>query len=172
MARACTAGRRDVLWIDTLVAMEHTGITTSKSLGSTSTTVAPSTLGRATVIRIRGSWWALLDPAAAQDIAEYGIGLLKASTEAVVAGVASIPGPLSQPDADWLWMHVTQLASGDATAQNGADGNQFARGEIDTKAMRRFGTNDVLLFVAEAISRGGTPPTLGGGIARVLIQEG
>ena len=161
-----------MLWLDTVLSMEHTGITGSKSTGSTSTTVGPANLGRATVIRIRGGWWALLDPAAAQDIVQYGIGILKATDDAVTAGVGSFPGPLSDPDADWLWVQYLMLASGDATAQDGSAINQAARGVIDSKAMRRFTTNDTMLFVAEAVSLGGTPPTLGGGMARVLIQEG
>ena len=172
MARPRSSGRRDVLWVDTFLFMEHTGIADSKSTGSMSATVNPSALGRATVIRIRGSWWGLLDPAAAQDVAEYGIGILKASTDAITAGVASFPGPISDPDADWMWVHYDIFASGDATAQDGSVNNQSKGGTLDTKAMRRFGTNENLIVVAEAVSRGGTPPMLGGLVARVLIQEG
>ncbi len=172
MAREFRRSSKDTLWLDVLVAMEHQSLGTGKTTGNTSTTVGPSNTGRATIIRVRGNYIFLLDPSAANDAKTVALGLIVATASAVVAGVASLPGPISDPDAKWLWVVYHNLLSGDATTQSGADINQAVRGVIDTKAMRRTNTNDNLVFVGEATNQGGTPTVQLGGVARVLILEG
>ncbi len=172
MARDRGTRRRDLLWLDTLVQTEVGALATTNTTGSTSTTVAPSALGRATIVRVRGSYQMLLDPSAAEDVKMIGLGLIIATDVAITAGAASLPSPTEDPDAPWLWVVYHTLVSGDATAQNGADINQAVRGVIDSKAMRRVTTNENLVFLIDAVNNGGTPVANVSGVARVLIQEG
>ncbi len=113
-----------------------------------------------------------LDPAAANESAICAIGLIVAQSDAIAAGVASLPGPITDPDARWLWVHYAALTSGIATAQVGGSFLQCREGVIDSKAMRRTTTNDTLLFIFETAAQGGTPNCDVGAVARVLIQEG
>ena len=172
MARRTEGRRRDVLWLDTLLAIDEAVLAAEKRVGDTQTTVAPSALGRATVARIRGSYVMGFTPTAAADSMRVGLGIIVATADAVTAGVASLPGPITDPDASWLWVVYEELRSGAATAQDLQSVTQAVRGVIDTKAMRRTGTNDNLIFIAEGFITGGTPTALVSGVARVLIQEG
>ena len=172
MARRNSTRGRDTLWVDTLCQFEQDVQGGGKNAGDTATTIAPSALGRATIVRCRGSWSGVMTPGAAQDSMVLALGLIVANSDAVTAGSASLPGPIDEPDAPWLWVGYEPLLSGAASAQDGSAINQAFRREIDTKAMRRTKTDDVLLFVGQAVITGGTPTAVHGGIVRVLIQEG
>ena len=78
------------------------------------------------------------------------VGMAVVSTEAFVAGIASIPTPFT--DADWhgwmVWRSFTyRLEQADnTTGRNFPDWNF----EIDSKAMRKVSSNETLVIIAES----------------------
>ena len=102
-----------------------------------------------TVVRTRGQV-AIKATSAAVDntsVGAYGVGVV--SEDAFAAGVGSIPGPFS--DADWpgwfVWRSFTyRFEFSDAT---GALLMNMVQ-EVDSKAMRKVGLNEVIVTVAES----------------------
>ncbi len=77
----------------------------------------------------------------------FGVGVV--STEAFVAGIASIPEPFS--DADWagwfVWRSFAFRFEFDTAAANLLGSWDF---EVDSKAMRKIGPNNTIVTVAES----------------------
>ena len=80
-------------------------------------------------------------------VGAFGMGVV--SAEAFAAGVASIPEPFS--DADWGGWFVWQ-SFGFRIEFSDATGIAFPRWDVtlDSKAMRKVGSNEVAVFVAES----------------------
>ena len=88
------------------------------------------------------------------------------SDTAVAAGIASLPDPLTDPDASWV---VNQGISCQFQFVTGVgfDGNSSHHYLIDSKAMRKVGPNDDLAMIyASFVSDGATLITNG----RMLVQ--
>ena len=97
-----------------------------------------------TIVRLRGSFQAYLAAVDAVDggfHVNFGIGLVTADAFAV--GASAMPSPLSDADWDgWLYYRDFDLHSPSATiADNRVDNLTSIQFEIDSKAMRKFGTN-------------------------------
>ena len=113
-----------------------------------------------TLVRIRGLIIAELDPAAAT--AESGlvaVGIIKVMVDAFNAGIGSLPNPADDPGAEWVWFgHLfVSTASQFGGAEEGA--NQVTRLVIDSKAMRRFKSNETMVLMASVVNsadQGGT----------------
>ncbi len=108
-------------------------------------------IDKATIVRTRGQVSITFDSFAADKsiVGAYGAGIV--SFDAFTAGVASVPGPFS--DADWggwyLWRSFTKnFEFFDATGSLLGSSEQ----EVDSKAMRKIGTSEVMVFVAESQS--------------------
>ena len=105
-----------------------------------------------TVVRNRGQV-SVQPQAQVADLNIIGaIGMCIVSNEAFVAGIASIPEPFT--DSDWsgwlVWRSFGyRFEFADATGVNFPNWTF----EVDSKAMRRMGVNDVLVTIAE--SQGG-----------------
>jgi len=105
-----------------------------------------------TIIRTRGQV-SIIPSTAGADlniVGAFGIGIV--TSEALAAGVASVPEPFT--DADWggwyVWRSFSyNLEFSDATGLNFLNWNF----EVDSKAMRKITTNESLVLVAE--SQGG-----------------
>ena len=113
-------------------------------------TSVPS-LDRPTIVRTRGE--VSVHPAsAAADVSIVGaFGLAVVSTDAFAAGVASIPGPFD--DADWEGWYVWRSFSFRYELLDATASLIFTRSwEVDSKAMRRLGTNTTCVAVAESQS--------------------
>ena len=107
-----------------------------------------------TVMRSRGQVLGSIDGAVDGDAVSVAVGLIIADDDAVAAGVASIPSPASDMEAEWLWHGFLLLkAQGTSTDQPGLT----ARLEIDSKAMRRVKSNTQCVFAAAPVSLAGTP---------------
>jgi len=80
---------------------------------------------------------------------EFAIGLLVARNEAVTAGVASMPSPVTDPDAEWLYHISGQLIRG--LTANIDDGIATVRIPFDVRGQRvlRAGSNVVWIGAAE-----------------------
>jgi len=112
---------------------------------------------RLTVVRLRGHGFIHLDAAAALDSMVVGVGLIIEATEAFTAGVGSVPTPLTDMDADWIWHDVFALGPAVAAADDGGDLSRNVQFSIDNKAMRKFRTGEELGFVIEGDIIAGSP---------------
>ena len=150
--------RRKTAWIVGPGGTSSTTISSSSSvfLGSA---VQPTTEGL-TVVRIRGELVAYLFASSAVAggfTGAFGIGI--ATLAAVTAGIASVPTPITEQDAEnWLYHRYFQLRSGaeiDASVTNDEDEVNSTvaalRWEIDSKAMRKLPSEMVLYAALEVV---------------------
>jgi len=105
-----------------------------------------------TVLRSRGNIFVTATPDAADDDDVIGFGIIVATDQAVAAGGASLPGPIADPDADWLWHQYVPMSARALTAYAGDAIGLNARVEIDSKAMRRGTTNQQTVLIGELSS--------------------
>jgi len=114
----------------------------------TPSTAVPSMI-RPTVIRVRGEL--AHNPQAFSADLDYAgaVGFAIVSTDAFAAGVASIPGPVSDPGWDgwFLWTGFSyHLEFSDATGVSPMSKYQT----LDSKAMRKITANETLVVIAES----------------------
>ncbi len=103
-----------------------------------------------TVVRNRGMVMVFSDQEANSELQEGAYGEIVVSDQAVAAGVASIPTPVTEDSSDW---HVYQRFMS-AYAVVSAVG-VFVRGfryDIDSKAMRKVDLGEDLIAVVESSS--------------------
>ncbi len=121
----------------------------STILGSFTPSTDVVSMAQPTVIRVRGAV-SVIGETFAADL-EYGgaFGMAVVSTQAFNAGIAAVPTPFTE--AGWngwfVWRSfANRLEFGDATGR-------FLAGEtmeIDSKAMRKVGTSETVILVAES----------------------
>ena len=103
-----------------------------------------------TLVRVRGA--VSIQPGSfAADLNIVGaVGIGVVSAEAFGIGITAIPTPYS--DADWPgWLMWRSFALHlDVQSAVGFDLNSAVQLEIDSKAMRRAGSNEVFVFIAES----------------------
>ena len=126
----------------------------------------------ATIVRIRGKMRIQLLTATAAGDGFFGaLGLCLVSTDAFVAGVASIPGPLNDlPWGGWIWhsfFDVRTITGTIADGVNAATASTLI--DIDSKAMRKWGVNETLVGVIEHVESGTATAELQGD-TRVLVK--
>jgi len=109
-------------------------------------------LAPTTLLRIRGAMFTFAVPDAANDNDILAVGLIKVSSDAAVVGGASVPGPMSDPEDDWIWHQYIPLAGSALTGYTGDGIGINVHTEIDSKAMRIFGPNDTLAFMAQLLT--------------------
>ena len=132
--------------------------------------VFPSTFPD-TVLRVRGFIHITGVPDAALESDQVGLGLIVASDPAVAAGGAAVQGPIADADGKWLWHQYVPLMSMAATSASGTEIGLQARIEVDSKAMRKVGSNESLILVGE-LSTGGLVTVRAHGGFRVLKLQG
>jgi len=113
----------------------------------------------ATIVRIRGIMSLVLHVsslAAGGFLGAAGIGITTAA--AFAAGVGSMPSPITELDWDgWMWHHFYDVHSVTATIADGANaGAVYQRVLIDSKAMRKFRTDEVVFGIWENAEEIGT----------------
>jgi len=117
----------------------------------------PISLGEAqvtqTCVRIRGQIIASIDGPVDGDRVVVNAGIIIVSADAFAAGSASMPSPTSDLDAPWSWFGTMLLMAQEAVAT--ADGQNWARLEIDSKAMRRMKTNETAALLVQNADHGG-----------------
>jgi len=111
-----------------------------------------------TIVRVRGEVSAFLSLASADQVGFHGaVGLCIVNENAAVIGVSAMPHPVADQEWDgWLfhrWMSVLAagvLDTGVSKSNDGVTGNAaVVRFELDSKAMRKFPADQVLVAVAE-----------------------
>ena len=161
-AREFRAGSRRVFaWSGVVVRSEIQGLAAIQSLGDISLGV---TFGaRPTLARLRGNWMCHMVGSASESMI-VGLGLIVVSTDAFTAGAASVPSPIDDLNAEWVWHQLIPFGPSTA-AESAAALDQHWKGEIDSKAMRKMNEAEVLGFVWDSVITAGAP--VADGIAAV-----
>ena len=139
-------------WLLGFVSTDTTTIpASSKVLLASIPGTALDAFSPATIIRTRGSVYVGSDQSAADEVQVGGLGLTFVSETAQAAGVASLPGPITQFGWEgWLWYQMfAQLGTrntGGGTITRLSGGQVY---EVDSKAMRKFTSDQSLVLVAE-----------------------
>ena len=124
-----------------------------------------------TILRVRGALMVVGIPNAAFDDDVAGFGLIVVTDQALAAGGASIPGPIADPTASWMWHQYVPLTSVAATAASDVGLGLWARIEIDSKAMRKVDRNQTMVLVGELDTGEFNIASVSGGI-RILALHG
>jgi len=123
-----------------------------------------------TLIRIRGSVLVAATTGSVGALAVATLGI-KLSTAAAVAG-ATVEGPNVDIGSDWIWWTAVGLSQQNTIAVPTPDGlTLMHRVDIDSKAMRKVGLNQVLVFVAQNTVVAATLTYEVVGAARVLFKR-
>ena len=144
---------------------------TGKTLWSSSVSLAS---GSGTIIRTRGAGRFLLKTAAAAGdgfLIAVGLGLF--TSDALAAGVASLPGPQSDIDWDgWFWHQVAVVQSVTATIADGVNAASATfQYEVDSKAMRKWDQGAMILAGVIEVTELGTASMEHNADTRILLKS-
>ncbi len=144
--------RRKTEWI------ASSDITTIQTLAASTavldqilTAATVSSLGPATIVRTIGTLWVKTDQVAATEIPFGAMGMTVVSEQASVAGVASVPVPITDETSDLFFTYVPWAASlilADATGI--IDGMQVY--QFDSRAQRKVQDGDAVAVTLENAS--------------------
>ena len=144
----------------------------ASALSTTQTILATLTPGeQGTLIRSRGNILIVATPDAADDDDVVGLGLIVVSSEAAAIGGTSIPGPINNEDAPWLWHTFVPIMNVAVTAASDTALGLIHRVTLDSKAMRRLNTNDRVVLVAELGTGEFAAVRALGGMRNLLLQN-
>ncbi len=115
----------------------------TKVLGTTAFAFSQSQ----TLTRLRGDILVQLDSGGVDERATIALGIGVFPTDAVAAGVVSLPGPESDIGFPWVWHSYVNVS----TLAEAAIASDFiaVRLVVDSKAMRRVKVNESLALVGE-----------------------
>ena len=106
-----------------------------------------------TLIRTRGRVMVVSDPSSsASPLAQITMGITVVTAAALAA--SAIPSPLSDIGSDWLWWDTAFVGEADTGVVGGTV--EIDRISVDSKAMRKIGLNEVVVFVVQITSCQGT----------------
>ena len=148
MARRSTGRRTDYTW-------QGGALGSSLSSGGAFISSVFTAGTAATLMRSRGEVVASIDGITDGDKAIVGVGLIVVTEEQLAAGATSVPDPITDFDAEWVWHGFLLLMSQAIVATT--DDTHNARLSIDSKAMRRMKQTMSLVFVATNVASAGTP---------------
>ncbi len=145
--------RRSKIWNDGPL----TTVLTITGSATASWTLGQTALGGVTIARIHGVIDLILTATAASSngfIGAVGLGIV--TTDAFLAGGASLPDPLGdQAWGGWLYHQHFDVRSITATLADGVNASScHQRIEIDTKAMRKMKPNETLMGRIETTETG------------------
>ena len=135
----------------------------SSTVAQLATTAVATAIDSLTQVRLRGELVINLLTAAAQGDGFHGaFGIAKATTAAVVAGIASLPQLITEEAWDgWLYFRYFSVLSGGIIAQGVSADEDIVnsvtaalRVEVDSKAMRKFDINESLFAAIEVVEIG------------------
>ncbi len=154
MANRSRGRRADYLWASVCgVANDVDNAEGVRAIGTGSFVVGELL----TIVRSHGLFTAQLDPTAVNERVMAAFGVIKVSNEAFAAGIASIPSPNADADAEWIVHGYLWVTSGQEAAI--VPDGLFDRVRIDSKAMRKAKPSDTLAVAFEICSsqdQGGT----------------
>ena len=151
--RGVAGQRRQSLWFLfqlTATTVASGGKTLLVSLSASALALRPFT-----IVRTRARVMYQSDQLAATENPQASMGVVVVSDQAVAAGGASIPGPITNPDAPWLvyeGLHSPTIFLSAIGLVEPA-GLVF---ELDSKAMRKVGNNeDIAVMIEQGATFGG-----------------
>ena len=156
---------RQNVWASIDFTVQTIAANTLVLLGSLN--VAALALRPFTIIRTRAQGIWASDQTTGDEWPHGALGMVVVSDQAIVAGAASIPDPVSNADAPWhVWQGLeTHISVATEVGFVEIAGQSF---EIDSKAMRKIGVNeDVAVMVVNAHATHGARVGL---VGRFLIK--
>ncbi len=148
--------KKQAAWASTEIRSRVLGAGATAQIGSVNQGFGFS--DRVTIARMRGNIYVAMDPGAAGDTILVGCGLIIVNTNAfTTGGVTSMPTPLTDMDAAWMWHQLIPLGPTQAGTASETAISQNFRAEIDVKAMRKVTTEQSLAFVWEGQIDAGAP---------------
>ena len=123
---------------------------------------------RTTIRRCRGNLLVTGIVDAALDSEIVGLGLIKVHDAAANAGGVSLPGPINDGNADWIWHQHVPLFSNAVTGASDVALGMFMRVPLDSKAMRTMNEDNVLALMGELTTGAMASVRVLGGL-RVLV---
>ncbi len=105
-----------------------------------------------TITRLIGNFTVKSTVDTANAVAGYALGCYVARGEAVAAGVASLPSPVSDPDAEWLYYNVGRVSRGNtASIDNGLASVYMP---FDVRGQRIVRAGSTVVWIGEAVGGG------------------
>ena len=123
-----------------------------------------------TIVRNRGQILVKGTPDAVADDTVVGLGIIVVSRQAEAVGGTSVPGPIADPQASWIWHQYVPLSAGQ-TGIDGADMGSIVRVHIDSKAQRKMNVNESLAFIAELSTAQYSAVSVNGGIRTLFMAS-
>ena len=124
-----------------------------------------------TIVRIRGELLCSAD-AGASDLSfgEVIVGMMLVDDKALAAGIASLQTPATDIGSDWIYWDCFTIGSG---ASGSVELSDIAtnRHVVDSKAMRKVGSNQALIMVVEVNTCEGTTIANLCGAVRILLKD-
>jgi len=149
-------------WSNMTIADNVPLSTTQAVIGSV--TIAEGSIIQATLLRSRGMLSVFGTPDAAADSTVVALGLTVVSANALAVGGTSVPGPIADQGADWLWHQYVPLDSISATSALLNNLGAYVRIEVDSKAMRRVPEDAAVALIGELNTAEFTSVEISGGI--------
>ena len=159
MANRARGRRSDYEW----EAVQFDSQTLDLAVGTKVQLVTVTAAGPVTLVRTRGEVFAELDTSGVNERAIICVGGIVVGEVAAAAGIASLPGPFTQGSDDWFWHGYLTVSSGQESGV--AQNSLFDRLVVDSKAMRKLKSDEVLVFMAEiagSSDQGGHATVMGG----------
>jgi len=145
--------RRATTWVASADVTATTNLAAAAaSLDQSLTESALGALGLlpSTIIRTRGSIWVRSDQVAASRTPFGAVGFGIVSEQAGVAGVASLPTPITEEQSELWFVHQFWLADFVFVTAAGFGGSEgMARYDFDSKAMRKIQEGERVVVVME-----------------------
>ena len=98
---------------------------------------------------------------------DFGFGMGIVTNQAFAAGIASIPGPLTDSVWEGWFVHKLFTIAGDLST---SISSSMVRYEIDSKAMRKFSPGNSLIAVIETDNEVGTVTLQANLLTRLLLK--
>ncbi len=144
---------------------EVTLSTTNTSLGLA---VISEPAEEATILRLIGEALVVGTPDGTGDDTVVGLGIAVVNENALTVGTTALPGPISDPEHDWLWHAYIPLASSVSTAGSDVAITLNKRVPIQSRAMRKVRPDESLVMMGQ-LSLGDFATVLVSGGVRALI---
>ncbi len=156
-ARVFRPQRRKPVWSPIIVRSETQALGATQTIGDAS--LAAEALEPQTVVRLRGSGVVHMVSDAASSSMLVALGIIIVSADAAAVSSLAIPSPMDDADSPWLYHRLIALgpAIGAEIPGDQTGGLVTERFEIDSKAQRKFGLNEVLIIMWDAVIQAGSP---------------
>ena len=144
--------KRATTWVQAAVMAETSiGAASTKVLLQRLTAASIAIIGApTTVVRTRGLVSVRTDQISAVEDQIGALGICVVSDQAAAAGIASIPGPMSNPEWDGWFTYAMFANSFEVGSGVGFDPKFANVLRIDSRAMRKVSTNESIVGVYEA----------------------